>query len=63
MKPKRIILVRHGESQANADPDHHEFTPDYAMHLTDTGRQQARKAGEQIAEVIGNESIRAYVSP
>ena len=63
MKPKRIILVRHGESQANADPDHYEVTPDYALHLTETGREQARRAGETILDLVGNESVRAYVSP
>jgi broad specificity phosphatase PhoE len=63
MKPNKIILVRHGESQANADPDHHEFTPDYAMHLTETGREQAHMAGKTILDLIGNESVRAYVSP
>jgi len=63
MKPKRIILVRHGESQGNADPNHYETVPDYALHLTDAGRQQARAAGEQIVELIGAESVRAYVSP
>ena len=63
MKPKRIILVRHGESQGNADPNHYETTPDYALHLTDEGRVQARVAGKQIAELIGQEKVRAYVSP
>ncbi len=63
MKPKRIILVRHGESLGNAEPNHYETTPDYALDLTDTGRAQAQSAGEQIARLIGEESIRCYVSP
>jgi len=63
MKPKRIILVRHGESQANVEPQHYETTPDYAFNLTEQGREQAQQAGERIAEIIGDESIRAYVSP
>ncbi len=63
MKPKRIILVRHGESQGNAEPGHYETTPDYALHLTETGQAQAQHAGEQIAELIGGESVRAYISP
>lgn len=63
MKPKRIILVRHGESQGNIDPVHYECTPDYALNLTDNGRLQARQAGDQIAELIEQESVRAYVSP
>lgn len=63
MKPKRIILVRHGESQGNADPNHYETTPDYALSLTEGGHQQVRQAGQQIAELIGDETVRAYVSP
>lgn len=63
MKPKRIILVRHGESLGNAEPNYYETTPDYALDLTEEGCQQARQAGELTQEVIGNESVRAYVSP
>jgi broad specificity phosphatase PhoE len=63
MKPKRIILVRHGESQGNVDPNHYETIPDYALHLTDAGRQQALAAGKHISTLISTESVRAYVSP
>jgi len=63
MKPKRIILVRHGESLGNAEPNHYETTPDYALDLTGKGREQACRAGEQIADLIADESVRAYVSP
>ena len=63
MKPKRIILVRHGESQGNVNQEIYKTTPDYALHLTDKGQAQAKLAGEQIAALIGNESLQAYVSP
>ena len=63
MKPKRIILVRHGQSLGNADPDHYETTPDYALHLTEQGVVQAQAAGGQILDLIGDESVKAYVSP
>jgi broad specificity phosphatase PhoE len=63
MKPKRIILVRHGESQGNADPNHYETVPDYALHLTESGTQQALAAGKHISDLIGTESVRAYASP
>ena len=63
MKPKRIILVRHGESEGNAEPGHYETTPDYALNLTEAGRKQARQAGEQIRQLIGDETVYAYVSP
>ncbi len=63
MKPKRIILVRHGESEANVERTKYESTPDYALDLTDTGRAQAIRAGEEIRGIIGEETIHAYVSP
>jgi broad specificity phosphatase PhoE len=63
MKPKRIILVRHGESIGNFDPNHYETIPDYALDLTVAGRSQAQRAGEQIAALVGDGGIRAYVSP
>jgi len=52
MKPKRIILVRHGESVGNADKTHYKTVPDFALDLT-----------EEIAELIDGGLVRAYVSP
>ena len=63
MKPKRIILVRHGESAGNSDPIHYETTPDYALDLTELGRTQAEQAGGQISKLVGRETVSAYVSP
>ena len=63
MKPKRIILVRHGESEGNADKSLHGEKPDYALDLTEAGISQAKNAGEEIKEIIGQESVHAYVSP
>jgi broad specificity phosphatase PhoE len=63
MRPKRIILVRHGESEGNADRYNYETIPDYALNLTCHGESQAINAGKEIAAVIGNESVFAYISP
>lgn len=63
MKPKRIILVRHGESEGNVEGTSYESIPDYALKLTENGKQQAKNAGEKINEIIGEESIHSYVSP
>ena len=63
MKPKRIILVRHGESEGNADREMYETTPDYKLNLTSLRRNQAVEAGNTIKSIIGNESVYAYVSP
>ena len=63
MKPKRIILIRHGESQANVDKTLYGSIPDYTIELTDTGREQAREAGKRLKEVVQEESMYFYVSP
>lgn len=63
MTPKRIILVRHGRSEANDDPTVYSRVPDYKIELVDDGREQARIAGEHIRELIGGEFYGVYVSP
>jgi broad specificity phosphatase PhoE len=62
-KPKRIILLRHGQSILNVDKSVCKDTPDYACGLTDLGKEQAREAGVRIAEITSGGSIRAYYSP
>lgn len=37
--------------------------PDYTIELTEKGRLQAREAGRQLRELVGNESLYFYVSP
>jgi broad specificity phosphatase PhoE len=64
VKAKRIILVRHGESEGNVDRSKHETIPDHEIALTNYGVQQAISAGNDIKEFyVGNESIRFYCSP
>jgi broad specificity phosphatase PhoE len=63
MKPNRIILVRHGESEGNADKSVYGRIPDYTLELTEKGKQQAMLAGREIARVTHNESLFFYVSP
>ena len=63
MKPNRIILIRHGESEGNIDKNQYQFVPDYALNLTSKGIEQARRAGMEIKEIIGSETVHAYVSP
>ena len=63
MKPKRIILIRHGESQANVDRYLFGRVPDYTIELTKKGREQAKEAGERLKELVGGESMYFYVSP
>lgn len=61
--PKRLILVRHGESEGNIDPLLYGRVPDNAMHLTELGYEQAVAAGESIKKIVGNETMRFIVSP
>jgi broad specificity phosphatase PhoE len=65
--PKRIILVRHGESQGNLDMSAYTTTPDYRIPLTALGVEQARAAGRRIHDVVaaagGNWKVYFYVSP
>lgn len=65
--PKRIILVRHGESQGNLDMSAYTTTPDYRIPLTALGVEQARAAGHRIRDVVaaggGNWKVYFYVSP
>lgn len=63
MRPKRIILIRHGESEGNADKRRLEVIPDYVHGLTAKGVEQASAAGNKIHKIIGNETVHAYVSP
>ena len=48
-EPRRLILIRHGESVGNRD---RLFTTSPDAELTDLGRQQARQAAELIARMF-----------
>jgi broad specificity phosphatase PhoE len=63
-RPKRIILVRHGESLANVDCQVYHTTPDNKIPLSEKGRKQSLDAGLYIKSIIGaNETLKFYVSP
>ena len=61
--PKRIILVRHGESEANADHTLLRTKPDNLIELTAKGSSQARAVGRRIKALIGEETVCFVVSP
>ena len=63
MKPKRIILIRHGESEGNVNKRIYNQKPDYALLFTDKGKQQAAAAGVLVKELVNDEKIKFYVSP
>ncbi len=63
MKPKRIIIIRHAQSEGNADHTVYSKVPDHKIGLTRKGVHQASAAGAEIADIIGQEKVRAYISP
>ncbi|KAH7572011.1 hypothetical protein JRO89_XS04G0185200 [Xanthoceras sorbifolium] len=69
MLPKRIILVRHGESQGNLDTSAYTTTPDHKIPLTALGVAQARRCGSLLSSLVSsggtsqNYRVYFYVSP
>ncbi|MFC9117004.1 MULTISPECIES: histidine phosphatase family protein [Streptomyces] len=62
-RPRRIVLVRHGESTGNVDDTVYEREPDHALGLTERGRKQAEATGERLRDLFGQELVSVYVSP
>ncbi len=63
MKPKRIILIRHGESEGNVDKNIYSHKPDYTLSLTPTGILQAQETGQKLREILNGEHAFFYISP
>ena len=63
MKPKRIFIVRHGQSEGNVDKKVYNQKPDYAVKLTSEGESQARFAGSELCNIIKASPVGFYVSP
>ena len=61
--PKRLILLRHGESQGNVDHHVYENTADNQLHLTAKGWDQASAIGKLLKQLVGQESVRFFLSP
>ncbi|MFE9247866.1 histidine phosphatase family protein [Streptomyces sp. NPDC007088] len=62
-RPRRIVLVRHGESEGNADDSVYEREPDHALPLTPAGREQAAATGRRLRSLFREERVSVYVSP
>lgn len=67
-RPRRIILVRHGESEGNVDESVYTRTADPKISLTEKGKTQAKECGKTIKEMIEKDGIESwkvyfYVSP
>ena len=62
-RPRRIILIRHGESLGNIDEVAYTTTPDWKIPLTQRGRAQAADVGAALCDIVGDSSIYIYHSP
>jgi broad specificity phosphatase PhoE len=64
MKPKNIFIVRHGESEGNADKSIYNLKPDYTLLLTPKGVKEAKETGIKLYGLIGAfERFAVYYSP
>jgi broad specificity phosphatase PhoE len=61
--PKRIFLIRHGQSLGNVDATSYQCTPDWRITLTEKGREQAYNCGQRMATSIKDEPVALYYSP
>jgi broad specificity phosphatase PhoE len=59
--PDTIILIRHGESQANADPSLWIAMPDNLLGLTQRGHEQAAVAGRRVEEILQHVDQEQYL--
>lgn len=62
-RPKRIILIRHGESMANIDADVYATVADNQIGLSARGVEQATEAGKKLRELVKEEDVAFFVSP
>jgi broad specificity phosphatase PhoE len=62
-RPKRIVCVRHGQALGNLDEKAFRDWPDPEIPLSEKGVEQAKKVGEKLKSIIGEESVRFYISP
>ena len=58
--PRFIILVRHGESQANVNHKIWQVLPDNLVRLTEKGRAQATAAGERIEQLFAAQDKKSH---
>ncbi|CAE8615504.1 unnamed protein product [Polarella glacialis] len=61
--PKRLILIRHGESEGNVNRQIYETVPDNAVHLSKLGWDQGQRAGQVLFEIVGREPVAFIASP
>ncbi len=63
MKPKRIIILRHGQSEANINKGLYANTPDHLMELTAKGKEQCIERGKSFKSILDGKNIVVWNSP
>ncbi len=61
--PQLVVLVRHGESEGNADHTLYRTKPDNLIELTQQGSAQAVAAGQRLRAIVGRRNCVFFVSP
>ena len=61
--PKRIILVRHAESEGNTNQQIYQMIPDNKVQITAKGEKQAIEAGKKLRNIVSDENVHFFVSP
>lgn len=55
--PKRLLLIRHGESLGNCNESAYTTTPDWMIPLTEDGINQSKQLGKDLREIVGDGNI------
>ncbi len=63
MKPKKIIVLRHGESEANINKDIMLEKPDHLIDLTSNGETQCLELGITLQPILEGQSVTVWSSP
>lgn len=63
MKPRKIIVMRHAESQEDVDKSVYAHTADLDIALSPRGEDQARDAAAQLAQRLDCSRVHFYISP
>ncbi|CAM9140839.1 unnamed protein product, partial [Ectocarpus fasciculatus] len=61
--PKRIILIRHCESEGNVDSERYCEEADWRIPLSELGKEQAIEVGHKLKAIVGDDPLYFYCSP
>lgn len=63
MKPQKIVILRHGESDANLSKAVYEHTPDHLVNLTKAGEAQCIALGQRLKPHLDAKKLTIWSSP